>query len=140
MFCSFTQLLTPKITFMKKTATKICDLRKSQCVVFLLMFCLCGPVAFGQGGSPTESINKKLGIYIFPAKDQSKEQQQKDESYCYDWAIKNSGVDPLNMQAVKPDSNAVTGREGEVVGGAAKVRQQALQLVPLQATLAKAQP
>src|SRR3954447_6466613 len=90
-------------------------------VIFLFMFCFAaGTMAFGQGSSPTASLNKKLGLYIFPAKDQTKEQQQKDETYCYEWAIKNSGVDPLNMQAVKPDSNAVTGREGEVVVGGAK--------------------
>jgi hypothetical protein len=87
--------------------------------VSLFIFCfITGKIALGQ--TATESLNKKLGIYVFPAKDQTAEQQQKDETYCYDWAIKNSGVDPLNMQAVKPDSNAVTGREGEVLVGGAK--------------------
>src|SRR4051812_34660711 len=105
---------------MKKAATKKLNSALAHCLVFLFMFCLTGGVTFGQGTSATESLNKKLGLYIFPAKDQTKEQQQKDESYCYDWAIKNSGVDPLNIQVAKPDSNAVTGREGEVVVGGAK--------------------
>jgi len=89
-------------------------------VIFLFMFCFtAGTMAFGQGSSPTASLNKKLGLYVFPAKDQTAEQQQKDETYCYDWAIKNSGVDPLNMQAVKPDTaHAPSTAQGMVVGGA----------------------
>src|SRR6478752_1681499 len=89
-------------------------------VIFLFMFCFAaGTMAFGQGSSPTASLNKKLGLYVFPAKNQTAEQQQKDESYCYDWAIKNSGVDPLNMQAVKPDTaHAPSTGQGMVVGGA----------------------
>jgi hypothetical protein len=121
MFCSFTLLLILKKILMKKAAIKARNSIPVHRVIFLFMFCFAaGTVAFGQGSSPTASLNKKLGLYIFPAKDQTAEQQQKDETYCYDWAIKNSGVDPLNMQAVKPDSNAVTGREGEVLVGGAK--------------------
>jgi len=86
--------------------------------IFLLLLCFVIHVASGQ--STTESLNKKLGLYIFPAKNQNAEQQKKDESYCYEWAIKNSGVDPLNREEIKPDSNAVTGREGEVLVGGAK--------------------
>jgi outer membrane lipoprotein SlyB len=58
-------------------------------------------------------------VYVFPAKNQTPEQTQKDESYCYDWAVQNSGIDPLNMQAVKPDS-VKTGPNGAMVAGAAK--------------------
>ena len=82
------------------------------------IFCL-GIAKIAIAQSPTASLNKKLGIYVFPAKNQNAEQQQKDESYCYDWAIKNSGVDPLNMQAVKPDTvHAPSTAQGMVVGGA----------------------
>jgi len=94
-------------------------------VIILLSFVLCmfcsvaGTTALGQTVSTTAALNKKLGVYIFPAKNQNAEQQQKDELYCYEWAKTNSGIDPENMQAVKPDS-VQTGRQGEVVGGAAK--------------------
>src|SRR3954452_18360342 len=120
MFCSFTLVDDSKKIFMKKVAIKTLNSAQAPYVVFLFMFCFTGIMALGQETSPTASLNKKLGLYIFPAKDQTAEQQQKDETYCYEWAIKNSGVDPLNMQVVKPDSNAVTGREGEVVVGGAK--------------------
>src|SRR4051794_13680288 len=103
---------------MKKATIKIHHFIQAQHVVFLFMFCfVAGKMALGQ--STTESLNKKLGIYVFPAKDQSAEQKQKDESYCYEWAVKNSGVDPLNMQAVKPDTvKAPSTGQGMVVGGA----------------------
>ena len=103
---------------MKKHATEKHNGIYALQVVCLLLLCFISQVASAQ--STTESLNKKLGLYIFPAKNQNAEQQKKDESYCYEWAIKNSGVDPLNREEIKPDSNAVTGREGEVLVGGAK--------------------
>ncbi len=73
----------------------------------------------GQSTTITQSLNKKLGVYVFPAKDQAAEQQSKDEQACYDWAVKQSGVDPLNMQPTKPDTVA-KGPDGSAVKGAAK--------------------
>ena len=32
--------------------------------------------------------------YIYPAKGQSPEQQKRDESACYSWAVEQSGFDP----------------------------------------------
>jgi hypothetical protein len=69
--------------------------------------------------SMTASLNKNLGVYVFPAKDQKPEQQATDEQACYSWAVQQSGVDPLNMQATKPDSVA-KGPDGSAVKGAAK--------------------
>ena len=67
----------------------------------------------------TQSLNKSLGVFVFPAKDQSPEQQAKDEQACYEWAVAQSGVDPINMTATKPDSVAV-GPDGSAVRGAAR--------------------
>jgi hypothetical protein len=72
-----------------------------------------------QPASMTASLNKNLGIYVFPAKDQKPDQQAKDEQACYSWAVQQSGVDPLNMQATKPDTVA-KGPDGSAVKGAAK--------------------
>jgi hypothetical protein len=41
-----------------------------------------------------ESPAKEVGVYVFPKKDQSAEQQQKDETECFDSAQAQSGVDP----------------------------------------------
>ena len=42
-----------------------------------------------------KSISSQLGLHAFPAKDQSREQQQTDELTCYNWAQQDAGFDPL---------------------------------------------
>lgn len=37
----------------------------------------------------------QLGVYVFPAKSQSGEQQQLDQLHCYDWAKGQTHLDPL---------------------------------------------
>ena len=88
--------------------------------IFLCIGCfMAGLKTFGQDSAVIASLNKKIGVYIFPAKSQTPQQQQKDESDCYQWAVTNSGTDPLNMQAVKPDSTkGVSTAAGTVAGGA----------------------
>lgn len=71
------------------------------------------------GSSMTASLNKALGIYVFPAKEQTPDKQATEEQSCYTWAVSNSGVDPLNMTPTKPESVA-TGPDGSAVKGAAK--------------------
>jgi hypothetical protein len=44
-----------------------------------------------------------LGLYAFPAKGQTPEQQKQDESACYAWAQEQSGIDPAAVKA-NPDS------------------------------------
>jgi uncharacterized protein YcfJ len=55
---------------------------------------------------------------IFPAKGQSAAQQQKDETYCYAWAKKQTGYDPAHatQYAAAPPPQ----HEGERVRGAAR--------------------
>jgi hypothetical protein len=71
-----------------------------------------------QDQTPTKSLNSALDIYVFPAKDQSPDQQAQDEADCYSWAVEQSGVDPLNLPAVEVEQ-AETGPDGSAVGGAA---------------------
>jgi hypothetical protein len=54
---------------------------------------------------PSFSAAEKVGVYVFPAKNQSHDQQLIDESECYDLAQQQSGVDP-GMAAPKPPSSA----------------------------------
>ena len=68
--------------------------------------------------SMTASLNKSLGLYVFPAKDQKPDQQATDEQACYTWAVEQSGIDPLTMTATVPDSVA-KGPDGSAVKGAA---------------------
>lgn len=94
--------------------------------IFLpVVLVILGAMAYAQdkaaapAPSMTASLNKSLGIYVFPAKDQKPEQQATDEQACYSWAVQQSGVDPMNMTPTKPDSVA-TGPDGSAVKGAAK--------------------
>jgi hypothetical protein len=71
--------------------------------------------------SMTASLNKNLGLYVFPAKEQKPEQQATDEQACYSWAVQQSGVDPMNMQPTTADpAAAAKGPDGSAVKGAAK--------------------
>jgi hypothetical protein len=40
-----------------------------------------------------------LGLFVYPAKEQTKEQQAKDEQECYAWANEQSTIDPTASKA-----------------------------------------
>jgi hypothetical protein len=100
---------------------------KSLTMIVVLM-CLASVLVHAQAPQPvsvTASLNKSLGMYVFPAKDQKPEQQAIDEQACYSWAIQQSGVDPLNLtptqpQAVdkSPDGSVAAGAAMGAIGGA----------------------
>ena len=57
---------------------------------------LAGGLLIVAGTSALAQVNlNPTGRVIFPSKDQSTDQQGKDQQKCYDWAKTNSGVDPL---------------------------------------------
>lgn len=79
-----------------------------------------------QAQSMGSSINSKVGVYVYPAKGQDTDQQNKDESDCYTWAVQQSGIDPLNPPKVEaqqvskgPTGGAVRGAAGGAIRGAA---------------------
>jgi len=51
------------------------------------------PASTGQ-----KSLAATMNVYVFPTKGQTPEQQNTDEASCYDWAEKNTGTDPFNLQ------------------------------------------
>lgn len=63
-------------------------------------------------------ISQSLGLFVYPSKGQSQNQQKKDEYECYKWALEQSGVDPLNLPKVEVKQS--TGPTGAAVGGAAR--------------------
>ena len=75
--------------------------------------------AHSQEQSLGAMVSNKVGLYVFPAKDQSATQQAEDESYCYKWGVQQSGVDPLNPPQVQAQQ-VDTGPDGAAVGGAAR--------------------
>jgi hypothetical protein len=52
------------------------------------------------------SLSSSLGLFAFPAKNQSATQQSDDEGACYGWAKSQTGIDPMNIKppAVAPPS------------------------------------
>src|SRR6187399_2371848 len=64
-------------------------------------------------------VSIKLGLYVFPAKSQSQQQQKIDEFECYKWAMQQSGIDPLNLPKVET-APVETGPDGSAVRGAAR--------------------
>src|SRR5688572_29103500 len=82
---------------------------------------------YAQTGST--SFAKSLGIYVFPAKNQTQATQDKDDADCYRWAVEQSGIDPLNPPKVEAaqvdaapggtaDKGAARGAAGGVAIGA----------------------
>ena len=66
------------------------------------------------------------GLYVYPQKGQSKDQQEKDEFACYKWAKEQSGVDPSAPAPNQGNRAGATARGaargaagGAVIGGIA---------------------
>ncbi len=63
------------------------------------------------------------GMVIYPAKDQSPEQQKQDEYECHQWAVQQTGFDPTRTQQVTqqeptPKGGALRGAAGGALVGA----------------------
>jgi len=81
------------------------------------------------GSAPTTapttagSLSSSLGMYVFPAKNQSATQQSTDEGACYGWAKSRTGIDPMNIKAPASQPSqqqAANTGGGEPVRGAAR--------------------
>ena len=117
---------------MKKTAKLFTGIQKVKNIKSLRLLMLAIMVSATIGSMAQESegkaefLSKKLGLYVFPAENQSKEQQEKDEYESYKWAVEQSGVDPLDLPQIEveqvetgPDGGAVRGAAGGAAAGAA---------------------
>jgi Glycine zipper len=72
--------------------------------------------AKAAGAPASQSVPSQLGLVVFPAKGQPKEQQAADENECYGWAVTNTGVDPAKV-SVNTDSAAAAGKaKGDSAG------------------------
>ena len=92
-------------------------------LVLVLMIAALGSYS---ASAQSAGIAKSLGVYVFPTKNQTTEQQNTDETACYTWAKEQTGYDPLNPPKVEaaavdtsPDGSAVKGAAVGAAGGAA---------------------
>jgi uncharacterized membrane protein len=76
--------------------------------------------------TPTTTIAKGLGLYVFPSNNQDQKTQDADEMACYKWAKEQTGVDPINPPQIQAkqankslDGSAVRGAAGGAAAGAA---------------------
>jgi hypothetical protein len=82
------------------------------------------PPATGTAAKPATSPAGKIGLFVYPQKDQKPEQQAKDENACYSSAQQQTGIDPAAPpppppEAQKKQGGAVKGAAGGAAGGAA---------------------
>jgi hypothetical protein len=70
--------------------------------------------------APTQDAAASLlKVYVFPANNQTPDQQGKDSNDCYAWAKQQTGVDPTNPTVPQKADTSKTG-QGAAVKGAAK--------------------
>ena len=69
---------------------------------------------------PSSSAAQKVGMYVFPAKNQAHDQQLIDESECYELAQQQSGVNPGMAPPQPPSSSEIASAQQQ---GAASAEQ-----------------
>ena len=74
---------------------------------------------FGILCAPTSSARAQ-DVFVYPTRNQTDEQMARDKEECHDWAVKQTGVDPVVMasQQAAPGQQSGTGGGG-AAGGAA---------------------
>lgn len=66
------------------------------------------PAAAPTTYSP-ELVRQKLGVYVYPAKNQTMEKQSADEKQCFTWAQQQTGINP--MAPPPPPSSTATAEQ-----------------------------
>ena len=98
--------------------------------VGLCLGCLSGTLAAAQApsnqASPAapKSPSAKIGLFVYPQKNQTPEQQAGDENACYTSAQQQTGIDPAApppppQQADQKQGGGAKGAAGGAAGGAA---------------------
>ena len=83
------------------------------------------PATPAQAAPPAASTTNPTNRVIYPSQGQTPEQQQKEQQECYNWAVQQSGFDPVlerqkhNQTAQQAQSNAQA-TSGKAVKGAAR--------------------
>ncbi len=78
-----------------------------------------------QPASQQKSLAATMNVYVFPAQGQAAGQQSKDESECYNWAVKETGTDPFELTkqaqaAQQQQAQSAQSAQGSGARGAAK--------------------
>ena len=69
-------------------------------------------------GPTQDAAASLLKVYVFPANNQTPDQQAKDSNDCYAWAKQQTGVDPTNPTVPAKQDTSQAGKGGAVKGAA----------------------
>ncbi len=72
-----------------------------------------------QTSTRADTLGASMGIFIYPAEDQTPDQQSKDDLDCFNFAKSQTGYDPINPPQVTAAAPS-QGPSGERVRGAAR--------------------
>ncbi len=90
-------------------------MRTLKTLFFLTIIVLGVNYTFAQNNG----ISKSLGLYVFPNNSQDATMQNSDEAACYQWAMDQTGYNPMNPTEVKAEQ-VDTSLDGSAVKGAAR--------------------
>jgi len=83
-------------------------------------------IGFQQLKAQGSSISKSWNLYAFPAKDQTAQLQDANETACFKWAKEQTGYDPMNPTQLtvapidtSPDGSAIVGGAKGTAAGTA---------------------
>lgn len=95
--------------------------------VVVLGSVMLGLILTPSAGAQTASPAAKLGMFPYPTKNQTKEQQATDEQACYAWAQQQTGIDPVAAANPNTEAAAAAAKQkadsattGAAVAGAAR--------------------
>jgi len=71
---------------------------------------------------PSFSAAQKVGLYVFPGRDQTQDQQLIDESDCYDMAQRQSGVNPDIGAPAAPSSTDIQAAQAQGAASAPQAK------------------
>ena len=66
-----------------------------------------------------QSMASSLGVVAYPPEGATAEQISADETHCYNWAVNNTGIDPVALANQQINQEPERRRGGQVAGGAA---------------------
>lgn len=88
-------------------------------VTALLFSVAMAPAVAQNTAPPAKSLAATAGLLAYPAKNQTPEQQTKDETECYNWSKQETGFDPMAPSA-PPAPAAAPAAQPAATGARAK--------------------
>jgi hypothetical protein len=79
------------------------------------------PVTAEQAAAASATVGK-LGLSVYPAKGQNKDQTVRDELACSDWAKQQTGIDPMTVAANTDSATEAGKKAADSAAGHAGVR------------------